>query len=154
MSIHEIVFFTHSSNALCQHIEKFIDQYNVPAKKIPVESKNIVRRIKKGKYFSIRCVPTIIVLLKDGNIQRYEGNNCMEWLKMLIEQNNNQEDENQNEEIIEDSENEDEEYDNSGGGTKSMIADNGKLNIEEVTKRAEKERSEMEEMSNRKRKKM
>lgn len=151
-AIHEIVFFTHSKNDLCQYLDRFISQYNIPVKKVRIHSKSIAQRVKKGKFVNVRGVPTLVVVTQDGNVQRYEGNDCKQWLELLIQGNTQPGggDESEAEEVLsssneELSEDDAEILDEMAGGTKSMTMSSGKVDASAVALQAEKERAEMEE---------
>ena len=156
-AIHEIIFFTHPNNVTCQYLDQFLTQYNIPVKKVRIQSKSIAQRVKKGKYFNIRGVPTFIVVTQDGNVQRYEGSDCKQWLELLIQGNTVTHEESEEELVLSSSDEEldsddAEMLDEMAGGTKSMTMPSGKVDVQAMTQRAEQERAEMEEHAMKKRK--
>ena len=154
MSINEIIFFTNPQSKKCFELHQLITQYKIPAKYFSVTSKNIADILSKGKYFKIKGVPSLVVAFDDGNIKKFEGDHCIEFIKYMVSEMNTNEDEedeifNQSEEEL--SEGEDDNFDvidddePPSKQSKELYADSGKLNIEEAMKRAEEERNRFDE---------
>lgn len=172
-SIKEIIFFFHPSSQYCKEVFDILKQHDVPHTPFPIKSLKVAQKIKKGKYFNIESVPSLVITFNDGNIQKYEGPHCKKWLTILVEQNTQSNDEDDfvphpddgnlsgksqdgqlsdGEELYsEDAEILDEQVKTP---TKSLKQDNGKIDIQAVTQQMEHERNEIEKQLNTKKRRI
>lgn len=84
-SIKQIVLFYSTKSPHCRPIFQFLQQYNLPIIKVNVDSKNVRNAIKKGTYFSITGVPSMIVEQKDNVAQLYQGQKVLQYLNQMVQ---------------------------------------------------------------------
>lgn len=150
MSIHEIIFFTHPQSKGCYELHQLLTQYNISAKYFNIASKQAASVLKKGKYFKVNHVPSLVVAFDDGNIKKFEGENCKKFIEYMISENDERSENESDEFIDNDDESEDDDFEtfeDEFQNNDSLLRDNGRLNIQEAMQRAEDERAALEEQA-------
>jgi hypothetical protein len=82
MSINEVLFFYSKYSPKCKSITPFIK--NISYTPICVDSRDVRKRIRNGKFFTIRAVPTLAVVYKNNDCEIYEGEKVIEWIRAFI----------------------------------------------------------------------
>ena len=83
MSIKHIIYFYSKYSNQCKQIEK--DIYNIQDL-IPlcIDSEKIRRIILSDNKFHISKVPCILLIHENGNFEKFEGNNAVNWISDII----------------------------------------------------------------------
>lgn len=143
--IYEMVLFIHPKSQNSRNTLNLIRQNNLQVKIFNIVSKHIARSLKKGKYFNITKVPTLVVAFKDGNLKKFEGEKCNEFINYYLEQESYDDNEILDSDI-------DDDYIDDGNfdddelleEPSSLEGDNGRINISEAIKRNEHAREELD----------
>ena len=161
--VHEIIFFHNSQSMLCGQLHQYLKTQNIPALYFNVNSKEVAKKLKSGKYFKVTKVPTLVVSFKDGNVKKFEGKECFQWLEHATSSSRQQQSEEayssdeEDEMLGSDSEDdipsEDAEFledlnQKSNIPRGRIMADGDKIDVSAVAQRADQERSELEEDMN------
>jgi len=167
--VHEIIFFHNAQSPLCGHVHKLLKSNNIPALYFNVNSKEVANKLKNGQHFQVTHVPTLVVSFKDGNLKKFEGQECFQWLQYASQNDKKRKHEpsKKEESFSSSSDDEDEllysEEDDEGGDDaeiledldqksyipkQRVIADNDKVDVSAVAQLADQERSQLEETMN------
>lgn len=83
--VKEIVFFMHPKSDKCHVTHQLLKQYQIPYIPCALKRSNVNILKKKGKAgMNVRGVPSLIVTFDDGNLRRFEGEDCNEWIQYLV----------------------------------------------------------------------
>lgn len=85
--ISEIILFYSNFSSKCKNVLYYIDQHQIPIKKINVSNPKIREIIKSYRTnIKITGVPTIIVSYTNAEAELFEGQKVMLWLDQFIKQ--------------------------------------------------------------------
>lgn len=87
MDISDIILFISTSSANCVPALKISRNNNLPIRVIRLDTKEARDRVKRGKYFKIQYVPTLLITYLDGNLQLFEGIKATQMLSSISEHN-------------------------------------------------------------------
>lgn len=71
----------------CKNVFAMIEQSGVdftPLKLLCIDNDKVRERITKNQKMQIKYVPCILSIFNNGNVEKYEGPNCVDWLKSII----------------------------------------------------------------------
>lgn len=87
VNITEMILFYSRYSSHCKGVLSFIQQFNIAVSTVAVDNKKVRERIKAGKIFKIKGVPTLIVVYDNQNAEMYEGEKVLAWLNQLVSHN-------------------------------------------------------------------
>lgn len=71
----------------CKNVFAMIEQSGVdftPLKLLCIDNDKVRERISKNQKLQIKYVPCILSIFNNGLIEKYEGPNCVDWLRSII----------------------------------------------------------------------
>lgn len=171
--VKEIIFFTHPRSDRCHVTHQLLKQYVIPHVPFTVKKSNASALKRKGRAgLTVRGVPTLLVTFKDGNLRRFEGDDCNDWIQYLIRETqkaaHEQELEQRNEPVgmpvhhdepeivdsdleyysdfsdLDDDELLDDDDEPKSHQIPSSVENTGKINIQALTQKAEEERNKID----------
>lgn len=98
-----ILFVCSNSNASIEPL-KLVRYYNIPLQIVKLDTQKARNKAKKGKYFQINSVPSLVVIYQDGTLQMFIGKEkIVNWIQQLVSSKINEptQDYNQNDEYQE-----------------------------------------------------
>jgi len=84
-SINNVILFVCSnSNASIEPVN-LVKYYQIPVQIVKLDTQKARNKAKKGKYFQITSVPSLVVMYQDGTLQMFIGKDkIVNWIQQLI----------------------------------------------------------------------
>lgn len=80
-----ILFICSNSNASVEPLN-LIKYYQIPIQIVKLDTQKARNKVKKGKFFQITSVPSLVVLYQDGTLQMFIGKEkIINWIQQLID---------------------------------------------------------------------
>lgn len=171
MGIEEIIFFTSPGSANAQNVGMLLYQNKIPHTTFNILSKQTKELLSnKGKFYSVKSVPTFLVRYNGNKLRKYEGLECIDFINLIIKESSTPEINETNgvstkvnkttssgasnvgvkNEEVELIESEDENELNKENNHQSLQPKIGesKIDVASIAQQAEQERSDLESMNN------
>ena len=89
MVIEEIIFFLNNKSNKSVHVQRLIEQYGIPVTYFDVKDEDTAKLLRQGNKFKVYGVPTIVVLYNHNKLKKYEGEECINFVQFLNNENQN-----------------------------------------------------------------
>lgn len=79
-----ILFVCSNSNSSIEPLN-LIQYYNIPVQVVKLDNQKARNKAKKGRFFQITSVPSLVVIYQDGTLQMFVGKDkTVNWIQQLV----------------------------------------------------------------------